>query len=226
MDKTQSLIDESNRITLMEERNIIAQELHDSLAQSIFYLNIQIGRIKTLIKQGGSNDQLLPIIDEFRETNNTADRQLRELISTFRIKTNPEGIDAAVNETINKHMARSSVKLEFRNHIPGFSFSHNEEIYLTQIIQEATSNITKHANANHGTIELGQDIESQEIILTVRDDGVGIPLQPHRINHFGLHNMEERAKNINGAINIQSHPDGGTEVRLSFTPSLPQESKL
>lgn len=226
MEKTQSLIDESNRITLMEERNTIAQELHDSLAQSIFYLNIQIGRIKALIKQSASHDQLIPIIDELRDTNSLADRQLRELISTFRIKTNPEGLDASVDEIIEKQLERSKTELEFNNQIPDFSFSHNEEIYLIQIIQEAVSNIIKHADASHGSILLEQDEKSGDVVLSIRDDGIGIPKNPHRTNHFGLNNMEERANNINGELTILPIPDGGTEVRLTFTPSLSQESKL
>lgn len=225
-EKTQSLIDESNRITLMEERNTIAQELHDSLAQSIFYLNIQIGRINALIKQGASHDHLSPIINELRDTNGLMDRQLRELISTFRIKTNQEGIEASVDKIIEKQRGRSTTELEFNNQIPEFSFSHNEETCLIQIIQEAVANIIKHAGAKHGSILLKEDKESGEIMLTVRDDGVGITENPHRTNHFGLNNMEERALNINGSLTIQAHPHGGTEVRLSFTPSLPQQSKL
>ncbi len=226
MEKTQALIDESNRITLMEERNIIAQELHDSLAQSIFYINIQISRIKTLIRREAPPSQLLPIIYEFATTNDEADRQLRELISTFRIKINPEGLTAAINEIITKYMGRESVTLKFYNHIPDFSFTHSEEVNMIQITQEAISNIIKHANATSGTIVLDHDGENNLVTLTIDDDGGGIPENPYRHNHFGLKNMEERAENINGNISIYQQADGGTRIELDFNPALTQESRL
>lgn len=226
MEKTQALIEESNRITLMEERNTIAQELHDSLAQSIFYLKIQISRIRTFTRRGAPATELLPVIEELAETNNTADRQLRELISTFRIKVNPEGLTAAVEEIINRQMERSGVELLFENHIPDFSFTHNEEVHLIQIIQEAVSNIIKHAGATRGTIILDQERESGDILLTIEDNGAGIPDDPHRTNHFGLKTMEERAESIKGVFSIQQMATGGTGVRLTFTPALSQESRL
>ncbi len=226
MEKTQALIEESNRITLMEERNTIAQELHDSLAQSIFYLKIQISRIRTLTGRDAPPAELLPVIEELAETNNTADRQLRELISTFRIKVNPEGLTAAVEEIINRQMERSGIALEFDNQIPDFSFTHNEEVHLIQIIQEAVSNIIKHAGATQGTILLDQDAESGDILLTIRDNGAGIPEDPHRTNHFGLKTMEERAESIRGIFSIRPMASGGTEIRLAFTPTLSQESRL
>jgi nitrate/nitrite-specific signal transduction histidine kinase len=225
-DKTQALIEESNRITLMEERNTIAQELHDSLAQSLFYIKIQISRINTLTKQNASYAQLAPIIDELNETNNTTDHQLRELISTFRININPEGLSAAIHEILQREALRSSVELSFDNQIPDFSFSHNEEVHLIQIIQEAISNINKHANASTGSIQLNYILDKNLVSLTIKDNGIGISATPHRPNHFGLNNMEERAQAIHGTLSIAPHPEQGTQVTLFFPPALSQESRL
>ena len=225
-DKTEALIEESNRLTLMEERNAIAQELHDSLAQSIFYLNIQITRINTLFKQQATYEQLAPIIDELKQTSTSTESQLRELISTFRIQINPEGLAVAVKEIIQREQARTNTQLLFHNQIPDFSFSHNEEVHLIQIIQEAISNISKHAHANHGEITLSYCADENLINLSICDDGVGIPADPHRPNHFGLSNMEERAHAIHGKITITLNQDHGTRVTLQFQPALSQESPL
>lgn len=226
MEKTQALIKESNQITLMEERNAIAQELHDSLAQSLFYIKIQISRIRTLTDRGASADQLLPVVEEFEEINNAADHQLRELISTFRIQVNPEGVTAAIEEILKKQQDRHTITLHFENRIPDFSFTHNEEIHLIQIIQEAVSNITKHAQANQGVITLELDRASDRVLLTIEDDGIGIPADPHRPNHFGLSNMSQRAENLHGTLSIHPGDQQGTQIQLSFPPTLPQESPL
>lgn len=225
-DKTQALIEESNRITLMEERNAIAQELHDSLAQSLFYSKIQISRIKTLSKQKATYEQLAPIIDELNQSNSTTDHQLRELISTFRIKINPEGLSAAIDEILQREMKRSSIQLDFENEIPEFAFSHNEEVHLIQIIQEAVSNITKHAEASSGIIRLQHHPEQNMVSLSIEDNGIGIPANPHRPNHFGLKTMEERANAIHGTLSITPHPKKGTTITLLFPHALTQESRL
>lgn len=226
-DKTDALIEESNRITLLEERNAIAQELHDSLAQSIFYLNIQITRLNTLVKQQASQAQLTPVIEELKETNTITDHQLRELISTFRIQINPEGLNAAIEEIIQRQKGRYPVTITFNNQIPDLTFSHNEEVHLIQIIQEAVSNIVKHAKASSGTITLSQDATENLINLSIIDNGVGIPVNPHRPNHFGLRTMEERAAAIHGRLEITPNSRSkGTCITLQFSPALNQESPL
>ena len=225
-DKTNALIEESNRITLMEERNAIAQELHDSLAQSIFYLNIQITRINTLIKQEASYDQLSPVIEELKETSNQTDHQLRELISTFRIQINPEGLSAAIEEILQRQKGRYPVNISFDNQIPDFTFSHNEEVHLIQIIQEAVSNIIKHARASTGEVVLSYSRSKHQITLSISDDGIGIPANPHRPNHFGLSTMDERATAIHGTLKITRLSTQGTLIILQFPPALPQESPL
>ncbi len=226
MEKTQALIKESNQITLMEERNAIAQELHDSLAQSLFYIKIQISRIRTLTDRKASVEQLLPVVEEFEEINDAADRQLRELISTFRIQVNPEGMTAAIEKILKKQQEQHPTQLRFENRIPDCSFTHNEEIHLIQIIQEAVSNITKHAQASLGTIILELDPASDRITLTIEDDGIGIPRNPHRPNHFGLSNMSQRAENLHGTLSILPADHQGTQIRLSFPPTLSQENPL
>lgn len=225
-DKTKALIDESNRITIMEERNAIAQELHDSLAQSIFYLNIQISRLNTLLEQQADQQQIQQVISELKESSTHTDHQLRELISTFRIQVNPEGMAVAIDEILKRESKRSNTLFEFANDIPDFNFSHNEEVHLIQIIQEATSNISKHAEASHGTIHLYFDQTQQLIQLTISDDGIGIPSSPHRPNHFGLSNMEERASAIHGTLQFKSLEPNGSEIFVSFPPALSQESPL
>ncbi len=225
-EKTDALIEESNRITLMEERNAIAQELHDSLGQSLFYTNIQVSRMNALIQQHANPVELEPIIREMRETNSSADRQLRELISTFRIQINPEGIDAAAQEIIEREQSRSITRFRFINQIPGFTFSHNEEVHLVQIIREGAANISKHADASLGTVILGFDQQQKSVFLTIEDNGIGITDNPHRPNHFGLTTMSERAASIHGTLSISRIEPHGTRIEVHFPPARPQASLL
>jgi len=226
IERTNDLIQEANRITMLEERSNIAQELHDSIAQSVFYMRMQISRIKTLCRRQTPLDELIPIIEELSQSNDDNNKQLRELISTFRIEVNPAGLTVALEDIIKRYSERGDTDLKFENRVPEFKFSHNEEVHLIQITQEAVSNIIKHANAQQGVITLKHDRESNKIILTIRDDGVGIPENPERPNHFGLKTMQERGESMHGKIKIVALPTRGTKLTLKFHPALTQEAEL
>ena len=204
-------------LALMEERSVIARELHDSLAQSLSYLKIQVSRLDNILADA-DNPKVHEITAKLRDGLNNAYRELRELLTTFRLRISEEGLLHALEETVNEYRERGGFAIELDNHIPNFQFSPNVEIHIVQLIREALSNVVRHAGASRAVITLRSDPGGNMTIL-VEDDGKGMPDIESLEHHHGLPIMRERAKSIGGLLHIGTSALGGTAVRLTFKPT-------
>ncbi|KAA8729650.1 nitrate/nitrite two-component system sensor histidine kinase NarX [Ewingella americana] len=211
------------QLMLMEERSAIARELHDSLAQSLSCLKIQIACLQM---QGSEltaeNSQL---VQQMRDELNTAYRQLRELLTTFRLQMNTPGLRAALQHAVDEFSARMGITINFDYQLPPRSVPANQAIHLLHIAREALNNAFKHANATQ--ISLRVSCEQDEIMMQVTDDGQGIPEDIERQHHYGLIIMQDRAKSLHGQCQITRRESGGTQVTVRFRPDAlpinPQE---
>jgi len=208
---------ESRRIALFEERNVIARELHDSLAQSLSYLKIQVSRLDRALKQPDAAVCPDDIVQELREGVSSAYRQLRELLTTFRLKMDGRELGAALEETMAEFAARHpDVSFQLDNRLPSGRLSANEEIHVLQIVREALSNVARHARASHASVSLYSD--AGKIAVVIEDDGCGIPHEAERRGHYGIAIMQDRAQGLNGTLSYGAPAQGGTRVELCFTP--------
>ncbi|MBK5964567.1 hypothetical protein CCR95_10840 [Thiocystis minor] len=212
---------ESRRLALHEERGILARELHDSLAQSLSYLKIQVARLEAALREsGGGSDRNLPtpaeILSEIREGLGSAYRQLRELLTTFRLRIDGRGLANALAETAEEFRRRGDIAIALDDSLPAGLLSPNEEVHVMQIIREALSNVVRHAEARHCQIQL--DTAGNEIQVTIADDGKGLDESPPERGHYGLTIMRERAQTLGGKLQIASRPAEGTRVSLAFRP--------
>ncbi len=209
---------EDRRLVLHEERGVIARELHDSLAQSLSYLKIQISRLDASLSAGSDLDITRPILAELREGVTSAYRQLRELLTTFRLKMDGRGLNKALVDTMQEFRNRSRLEFQLDNRLPPGCLGPNEEIHVLQIVREALSNVIRHARADNARILLHTSGEQIEVL--VEDDGRGLPpgQTPDEQNpqHYGITIMKERALSLNGGIEICNLKSGGTRMRLSF----------
>jgi two-component system nitrate/nitrite sensor histidine kinase NarX len=209
---------QNRSLALFEERSVIARELHDSLAQSLSYLKIQVSRLALALKQPNGTEAATAIVQELRDGVSSAYRQLRELLTTFRLKMNGRGLGAALDDTIAEFRQRNpNIEFEMKNRLPRGQLSANEEIHVLQIVREALSNIARHSQANHATVSLAIG-ELGRIRVTVDDDGIGIPREAERRNHYGIAIMLERAQGLSGDLRYHPRAEGGTRVELSFAP--------
>ncbi|MGD8429726.1 MAG: type IV pili methyl-accepting chemotaxis transducer N-terminal domain-containing protein [Ectothiorhodospiraceae bacterium] len=209
------------RLALMDERAVIARELHDSLAQALSYLKIQTSRLRTEVRKGsvGDNLEVDAIIDEIRDGLNTAYRQLRELLNTFRLRLTESGIEPALAAAVSEFANRGGqdIRLDFQlQHCP---LTPNEELHVVQIVREALANVVQHSGARHADVSLATD-EQGRVRVDVVDDGVGIPPQWERTNHYGTTIMQERARGLDGTVEFIRPDGGGTVVRLLFRPDV------
>jgi two-component system nitrate/nitrite sensor histidine kinase NarX len=208
---------ESRRVALLEERAVIARELHDSLAQSLSYMKFQIARLQTnfsneLVESGAD-----AIVNDMREGLDNAYRELRELLTTFRVQMDVRGLDHVLKEAIEEFSQRSSLNIALDNRLQECRLSVNEEFHLLHVVREALSNIVRHSGAEKVNIALVLQ-SSGDVIVTIDDDGKGVAFDKAKPHHYGLAIMTERAHCLGGTIDILPRRLGGTRVRLLFHP--------
>jgi two-component system nitrate/nitrite sensor histidine kinase NarX len=208
---------ESRRVALLEERAVIARELHDSLAQSLSYMKFQIARLQTnfsteLVESGADT-----IVNDMREGLDNAYRELRELLTTFRVQMDVRGLDHVLKEAIEEFSQRSSLSIALDNRLQECRLSVNEEFHLLHVVREALSNIVRHSGAEKVNIALVLQ-SSGDVIVTIDDDGKGVAFDKAKPHHYGLAIMTERAHCLGGTIDILPRRLGGTRVRLLFHP--------
>jgi two-component system, NarL family, nitrate/nitrite sensor histidine kinase NarX len=216
----------SRMLSLLEERSVIARELHDSLAQSLSYLKIQVSRLDKVLADKDSMTAL-EISGILRSALNGAYRELRELLTTFRLRISEAGLIAALEETVQEYRERSGVDIELINKVGNCQFRTNAEIHVIQIIREALSNISRHADAKKAKVMLECDIEGLVTIL-VEDDGKGMAMDDDgdMMQHYGLPIMKERAEWLGGDLTIRQSSSGGTSVRLVFAAAESAPSNI
>lgn len=208
--------EQSRRLSLLEERAALARDLHDSLAQSLAYMKIQVSRLKPLVdapQQGGAAREVL---EELREGLNSAHRQLRELLTTFRLRIEGEGLATALQATVTEFSSRGGLPISLDVHLAGCTLTPNEEIHALQIVREALSNVLNHAQAGQAEVSVNCASDGS-VSATITDDGIGIH-QTAGAHHYGMTIMEERAKNLGGQLMIENLPMLGARVTLRFVP--------
>ncbi len=208
--------EQSRRLSLLDERAALARDLHDSLAQSLAYMKIQVSRLKPLVDRGGAGSEAAEVLAELREGLNSAYRQLRELLTTFRLRIEGEGLAAALQTTVAEFSERGGIPIMLDAHLAGCTLSANEEIHALQIIREALSNVLNHARAHTAEVRVTCNSDGS-VSATVTDDGIGIR-QAAGAHHYGMTIMDERAKNLGGRLTVENLPTLGTRVTLHFTP--------
>lgn len=204
---------EGRRLVLLEERGILARELHDSLAQSLSYLKIQAARLSAALNADDSGQARL-VLGELRAGINSAYRQLRELLTTFRLKMDDRGLLGALEATLAELAKRSTTEITLDNRLPGSLLGPNEEIHVLQIVREALSNVARHAAAAHAWVRLDHTPNGVEV--EIGDDGRGLQGNARRAGHYGLSIMRERALTLDGNLSVEERAGGGTRVLLQF----------
>lgn len=204
-------------IALQEERSTIARELHDSLAQSLSYMKIQVSLLQPVLADPARRDEALAVLGDLREGITSAYRQLRELLSSFRLRMEGD-FSSLLHATVEEFSSRGGIPIGVDSRLAGCSLTANQEIHVLHIIREALSNATRHSGASRIVVALGCNADG-EVSVVVDDDGKGIdPGAPVEHHHYGVAIMGERARGLGGALAIGARPGGGTRVSVRFNP--------
>ncbi len=195
-----------------DERSLLARELHDSIAQSLSFLKIQAGLMRDALRRedAGKVDRTLAELDAgIRES--LAD--VRELLLHFRTRTNSEDITPALRTTLTKFEHQSGLPTHLQVHGEGMPLDADVQVQVLHVVQEALSNVRKHARASAVWVEVQQDTNWR---VEVRDDGCGFVAERGAGDetHVGLRIMRERASHIGATVEVSSVPGSGTCVAL------------
>lgn len=204
--------------SVTEERARIAREMHDGLAQVLGYMNVQVQTLNAYLQQG-KLDRLQVKLDQMREAVKLAHADVREKILSLRTTlSNEKGFFPAIEEYLEEFGIQAQVETHFENQVEDeLDISSLAEVQLVCILQEALTNVRKHAQAQFVTVVLGKQEgpESETIRLMVQDDGSGFK-QVVQKNSFGLQIMRERAQSVGGSLEVHSTPGRGTQVICSI----------
>ena len=214
---------QEHQLILFEERSTIARELHDSLAQSLSYLKIQVSVLERHLKNAGSKPVQAPVyqnIEQIKIGLGSAYQQLRDLLVTFRLTIDNDNFDEALRDAASEFASKGSFNMTVHNRIMTLNLSATEQIDLIQIAREALSNISRHAKAKNVEIQLAYEDGDKYIVMSIIDDGVGMSGSVDQTQHHGLIIMKERAHNIGGELIVTDNQPQGTIVTVRFAPNF------
>ncbi len=197
-----------------QERHFLARELHDSTAQSLAFLKLQVQLLRDAQAQGNLSliEQAVGEIDEgVRESYG----DVRALLMHFRTRANIEDIEPALRTTLRKFEHQSAIRTELSMQGHGVSLAPDLQLQVLHVVQEALSNVRKHSGARHVWLDVEQQPRWR---FEVRDDGHGFAQEDplHDETHVGLHIMAERAERIGATLEVFSRPNQGTSVVLTL----------
>jgi two-component system, NarL family, nitrate/nitrite sensor histidine kinase NarX len=214
------LVSREREMAISEERNLVAQGLHDSIAQGLTFMNIQLQMLDDSLRSGKVEDAA-EIVPALRSGVQESYEDVRELLLNFRSRLAEDDLVGTLKTAVEKFRRQTGVEAEFSATGDGPPFSREQQLQVLFIVQEALSNIRKHSMAKHVEIVLD---DRQDFSLSIKDDGIGFDSEVLRRkgdSHVGIHIMRERAQRIHAALDVTSAPGKGTTVSLQ----LPHEQR-
>jgi two-component system, NarL family, sensor histidine kinase LiaS len=205
----ENLLNERQEISIIEERNRLARDLHDSVKQQAFAASAQIAAGLARMKPKSSSAQ-----EHLQEAEKLVYEVRRELTDLIQ-ELHPAALDVdGLVSTIQKYARENEnlIGIPIRVSVQGErSLSREIERSLFRIIQGALANIARHSKASEANIKL--EYFSDSIRLTICDDGVGFDINEYRIG-LGLRSMRERTELLNGILTLDSSPGEGTRISI------------
>jgi len=206
------LYQQAQQLAVLEERNRLARELHDSVTQALYGVTLYAEAAARLLACGE-----VPVatnhLGELQKTAQEALREMRLLVFELRPPVlQQEGLVAALEARLDAVEARGGLETEVSVEGEGRLPLEIEE-GLYRIAQEALNNVLKHARAQRIAVTLRWD--PSLVVMEVADDGIGFDVVAARVRGgMGLHGMEERAARLGGTLTIASSPGSGSRVRV------------
>ena len=215
---------ENLRIRLGNERQMLANEVHDALAQALTYMRMRMSLMRDAIRHA-DEAKAQKCWHDVDETLDNSQRRLRELITYFRSRMDPQGLLHALADTSEQFYDRTGIALEFVNRAPDLCLAPEREIEVFHIVQEALANVSRHAHANNAKVTL--EHEDEGYLIAIEDDGVGLAAyapaaDPEDGGHYGIAIMQERARRLGGDLLVRSGMPG-TRVELHFPAAAVQD---
>ncbi|HWH36670.1 MAG TPA: sensor histidine kinase [Candidatus Limnocylindrales bacterium] len=199
---------EAERATL-EERTRLARELHDGLAQDLWFAKLKHERLVSMVP-----DDARPLAAEVTQALDSAIAEAKQAVVTMRAGERDEPLPELLGQIVDDFSARSGLRSEVQfADLPSAPLPPRTQAEVLRILQEALTNVRKHADAT--VVRVGAEVENGRLRLHVADNGRGFRPDESSGDGLGLQGMKERARLMGGELRVISEPSGGTEVELS-----------
>lgn len=207
---------QARQLAVVQERGLVAQGLHDSLAQGLNFLNLQLQMLDSAIKRGDEEEvsEILPLL---RTGVDESYQDVRELLTNFRSKLSQGDLQAAIEDTVARFRRQTAIDTDLTfSQGEGAPLQPEQQLQVLFILQEALSNVRKHSEASRVRIAVEN---GRDFTLLIADDGQGYDpadVAERGESHVGLHIMRERAARMRAVIKLESQPGAGTRVALTL----------
>jgi signal transduction histidine kinase len=196
---------------VLEERQRLARELHDSVTQSLYGIGLYAEAAGRALSEGDAQSAGARL-REIGETTQEALGEMRLLLFELRPPQLEEaGLAAGLRSRLQAVETRAGLKVEFDCRGDQWLPPETEQD-LYRLAQEALNNVLKHAHAHRVRVRL--DLTGDRAVLEIADDGVGFDASQSQVGGYGLPGMRERAERLGGALQVESVPGAGTRVRV------------
>jgi two-component system nitrate/nitrite sensor histidine kinase NarX len=217
---------ENLHTSLVRERQTMAAEIHDSLAQSLTFMRMRMPLLQDAVLRE-DQPRASRYCKDLNEELGNASRRVRELVTHFRAGMDADGLQRALEQTADTFFERTGIAFDFDSREPVPKLSADREIQVYYVVQEALANVRRHSGA--GRVCLRIERAGDEVVITVQDDGRGFPAQQACGGEaatagrasFGLEIMRDRANSVGGSISFDNPPDGGARVQLRVPVAEP-----
>jgi two-component system nitrate/nitrite sensor histidine kinase NarX len=216
----------ARQLAIEKERNLVAQGLHDSIAQGLNFLNLQVQLLGAAVARKDF-DEMREIVPLLRCGVEESYQDVRELLQNFRAKLSHGDFHQAVEDTVARfrRQTHTELKLAFEEVRQGPPLDPEQQLQILFILQEALSNVRKHACAEHVNVTIVD--HGLDFRMIVEDDGDGfdpeVMTQDSEI-HIGLHIMRERAIRLGAQLSITPRPGAGVRLELTL-PRLSETAR-
>lgn len=215
--RTREVQQRDREVAILEERERIAAEMHDTLGQVLGYLNLKVLTARQTLSAGKA-ERALNELKDMEKAVSGACADVRESILSLRTTVSPErGLLATLPDFLDRYSEQTGLKVELITRgLDQVRFQLESEIQLMRIIQEALANVRKHARASRAWLHVAEC--DGYISFVVGDDGQGfdpVSVQQDPGHRFGLQIMKERAERTGGRLEVTSTPGRGTTVMIS-----------
>ena len=201
----------AGQAAVLEERQRLARELHDSVTQSLYSIALYAESARRALADG----HIEPATDTLHDIGETTQEALGEMrLLLFELRPphlDEHGLAGALRSRLQAVEARAGLKTEFDCQGEGRLAPETEQ-ELFRLAQEALNNVLKHAHARHVCVRL--DLTGDQVVVEVADDGMGFEPSSPEAEGYGLPGMRERAERLGGTVEIDSGPGAGTRVRV------------
>lgn len=209
----EELLEQLENKAVLDERTRLAREIHDGLAQTLAFLKIEAARMQSYVSKG-EMDAVTRTLQACHQTLSDAYLDARQVIDNLR-HVPDEALSDWLKMTAADFKTLSGMDVDVSNVNLSHIFPPNVKAQLTRIVQEALTNIRKHAQSCTVTISAVE--REGEAVIEIRDNGIGFsPEEARSVSKYGLRSMRERAESISADFQIISAPDMGTTVRLQI----------